>query len=194
MRIRVDGEVNALRVAIRKSALIRTLSREIPVALDPANTNRGHIPGRLFAVCEEVRRTAPGGSVNATIRDKFHGAAPASPQKVFRALEAGAQGHFSTLRKLSPGRAVIVGCRALRQSSSGSSVGRRKATTIASSAPLRPEDRGSPGPVFRSWTVSRLRPFAIVFGLIPSSRLSAAVDVFDRGIAARRAGVVVAQP
>jgi hypothetical protein len=49
-------------------------------------------------------------------------------------------------------------------------------------------------PVLRSSTVSRLRHFATVFGLMPSSRLSAAVEACDRCIAARMAYVVVALP
>lgn len=106
MRIRADGEVNALRAAILKSVLIRNLKKEAPVALDPANTNKGYILGRLFAVYEEVQRAALGGNVNATIKDKFYGAASATPQKVFRTLDAGSQNHFSKLRKQSPGRAV----------------------------------------------------------------------------------------
>ena len=107
MRIRADGEVNALRVAILKSVLIRNFDmKEAPVALDPDNTNKGYMLGRLFAVYEEVQRAALGGSVNATIKDKFYGAASATPQKVFRTLDAGSQNHFSKLRKQSPGRAV----------------------------------------------------------------------------------------
>lgn len=107
MRIRADGEVNPLRAAILKSILIRNFkSKEAPVALDPANTNKGYMLGRLFAVYEEVQRAALGGNVNATIKDKFYGAASATPQKVYRTLDAGAQNHFSKLRKQSPGRAV----------------------------------------------------------------------------------------
>ncbi|MFN3275247.1 MAG: type I-C CRISPR-associated protein Cas8c/Csd1 [Paracoccus sp. (in: a-proteobacteria)] len=107
MRIRADGEVNALRAGILKSVLIRNFnSKEAPVALDPANTNKGYMLGRLFAVYEEVQRAALGGNVNATIKDKFYGAASATPQKVYRTLDAGSQNHFSKLRKLSPGRAV----------------------------------------------------------------------------------------
>lgn len=107
IRIRADGEVNALRAAILKSVLIRTFqSKEAPVALDPDNLNKGYILGRLFAVYEEVQRAALGGNVNATIKDKFYGAASATPQKVFRTLDAGAQNHLSKLRKQSPGRAV----------------------------------------------------------------------------------------
>lgn len=106
MRIRSDGEVNALRAAILKSVLIRNLNVEVPVALDLANINKGYILGRLFAVYEEVQRAALGGNVNATIKDKFYGAASAAPQKVFSALNSGSQNHFSKLKKQSPGRAV----------------------------------------------------------------------------------------
>jgi len=106
MRIRSDGEINAHRAAILKSVLKRNFSMEAPVALDPANLNKGYILGRLFAVYEEVQRAALGGNVNATIKDKFYGSASATPQKVFRTLDAGSQNHFSKLRKLSTGRAV----------------------------------------------------------------------------------------
>lgn len=107
MRIRADGEVNPLRAAILKSVLIRNFkSKEAPVALDPANTNKGYILGRLFAVYEEVQRAALGGNVNATIKDKFYGSASATPQKVFRTLDSGSANHFTKLRKQSPGRAV----------------------------------------------------------------------------------------
>jgi len=106
MRIRADGEVNAHRAAILKSVLVRNFTVEAPVALDPANINKGYILGRLFAVYEEVQRSALGGNVNATIKDKFYGSASATPQKVFRTLDAGSQNHFSKLRKQSAGRAV----------------------------------------------------------------------------------------
>src|SRR5277367_6502377 len=46
----------------------------------------------------------------------------------------------------------MVGCRAYRQSSSGSKVCLRKATTTASSSTDRTVDRGSLGPVRRSAT------------------------------------------
>ncbi|SMG55450.1 type I-C CRISPR-associated protein Cas8c/Csd1 [Paracoccus sp. J56] len=105
MRMRADGEINALRCAMLRSVLIRNLKMEAPVALDPANTNKGYILGRLFAVYEEVQRAALGG-INATIKDKFYGAASASPQKVFRTLDSGSANHFGKLRKTSPGRAV----------------------------------------------------------------------------------------
>lgn len=106
MRMRLDGAISALRVAIIKSVLIRNLRMEVPVALDTVNTNKGYILGRLFAVYEEVQRAALGGNVNATVKDRFYGSASATPQKVFAALSSGSQNHFSKLRKQSPGRAV----------------------------------------------------------------------------------------
>src|SRR5690606_17255152 len=45
MRMRADGEINALRCAMLRSVLIRNLKMEAPVALDPANTNKGYILG-----------------------------------------------------------------------------------------------------------------------------------------------------
>lgn len=106
MRMRADGQITDLRAAILKAVLTRNFTMEVPVALDPAHTNKGYILGRLFAVYEEIQRAALGGNVNATIKDKFYGAASASPQKVFRTLDSGSQNHFSKLRKQSPGRAV----------------------------------------------------------------------------------------
>jgi CRISPR-associated protein Csd1 len=105
MRIRADGEVNALRAAILKAVLIRNFNREVPVALDPDNRNRGYLLGRLFAVYEEIQRAALG-KVNATIRDKFYGAASASPRKVFALLDRGSASHLAKVRKDSPGREV----------------------------------------------------------------------------------------
>jgi CRISPR-associated protein Csd1 len=105
MRIRADGEVNALRAAILKAVLVRNFRREVPVALDPDNRNRGYLLGRLFATYEAIQRAALG-KVNASIRDKFYGAASASPQKVFALLDRGSASHLAKVRKESPGREV----------------------------------------------------------------------------------------
>ena len=103
-RIRADGEVNALRAGILKALLIRNFKMEAPVALDPENRNRGYLLGRLFALYEEIQRTALGGKVNATIKDKFYGSASATPRKVFAVLDSGSANHLSKVRKTSPGR------------------------------------------------------------------------------------------
>ena len=106
MRLRGDGDVNALRAGILKSVLIRNLKMEVPVALDPTSQNKGYVLGRLFAIYEEIQRAALGRNVNATIKDKFYGAASATPQKVFAVLDRGSANHFAKLRKQSPGWAV----------------------------------------------------------------------------------------
>jgi CRISPR-associated protein Csd1 len=99
-RIRADGEVNALRAGILKAVLIRNFNREAPVALDPDNTNKGYLLGRLFAVYEHIQTAALGSKVNATIKDKFYGSASAQPRKVFRALDSGSVNHLSKVGKL----------------------------------------------------------------------------------------------
>ncbi|TWD55486.1 CRISPR-associated Csd1 family protein [Agrobacterium vitis] len=106
MRIRADGDVNALRVGILKALLIRNFKREAPVALDPDNKNKGYLLGRLFAAYEQAQTAALGTKVNATIKDKFYGSASAQPRKVFALLESGSANHLSKIGKQSPGRRV----------------------------------------------------------------------------------------
>lgn len=88
----------------------------------------------------------------------------------------------------------IAGCVAWRQSSRGSNVCRRTATTIACQDSVRTVERGSLGPVFRSPAVTRFRHVATVFGSTPGSRLSAAIKACDRLNAAMTVCVVVALP
>jgi CRISPR-associated protein Csd1 len=108
MRIRADGEVNALRVGILKSVLIRNLKKEAPVALDPENRNRGYVLGRLFATYEQIQSAALGSRVNATVKDKFYGSASAQPRKVFAMLESGSANHLSKVGKQKPGYKVTL--------------------------------------------------------------------------------------
>lgn len=106
MRIRADGEINALRAGILKAVLNRNFNREAPVAFDPDNTNRGYLLGRLFAAYEQAQTAALGSRVNATIKDKYYGSASAQPRKVFALLESGSANHLSKVGKQSPGRRV----------------------------------------------------------------------------------------
>lgn len=107
LRIRADGDVGALRVAVLRALLVRNFKKEAPVALDTENTNRGYLLGRLFAVYERAQLAALG-DVNASIRDKFYGSASAQPRKVFHMLDSGSQNHFSKLGKQSPGYRIVL--------------------------------------------------------------------------------------
>lgn len=103
MRMRADQNVSALRVAILKSILIKNFRMEVPVSLDVSNTDRGYLLGRLFAVYEQIQTAALGPNINATIKDKFYGAASAQPRKVFHLLESGSANHLSKIGKQKRG-------------------------------------------------------------------------------------------
>jgi CRISPR-associated protein Csd1 len=113
MRMRTDGDLSGLRVAICKGTLARARrlginvhNEEIPVSLDKQSPNPGYRLGRLFAVLENAQRNALGGQVNATIRDRYYGAASATPASVFPVLLRNTQNHLGKLRKEKPGLAV----------------------------------------------------------------------------------------
>ena len=115
MRLRADGDISGLRVALCKAVLvrerrlgIRTSDEEIPVSLDKQSTQPGYLLGRLFAVQEYVQRCALGGQVNATIRDRYYGAASATPASIFPVLLRNTQNHMSKLRKEKVGLAVVL--------------------------------------------------------------------------------------
>ena len=69
-----------------------------PVSLDKEEKNPAYRLGRLFAVLEEAQERALE-HVNATIRDRYFGAASATPASVFPLLLRGVQNHISKLRK-----------------------------------------------------------------------------------------------
>ena len=113
MRMRTDGDLSGVRVAICKAVLVRNqrlgnngFKEEVSVSLDKESTSPGYRLGRLFAVLEGVQRSALGGQVNATIRDRYYGAASATPASVFPMLLRNTQNHLSKLRKDKPGLAV----------------------------------------------------------------------------------------
>jgi len=90
-RIRAEREVNYPRAAVLKACLNGKRypnEKEITVSLDPDNPNPGYRLGRLFAVLERIQEEAAGGlgKLNATIRDRFYGAASSTPATVFPML------------------------------------------------------------------------------------------------------------
>ncbi|WP_029356790.1 type I-C CRISPR-associated protein Cas8c/Csd1 [Bosea sp. 117] len=75
---------------------------ELPVSLHRENADPAYQLGRLFAAYETAQRMALG-RVNATIRDRYFGAASATPASVFPLLMRGAQNHLGKLRKSGKG-------------------------------------------------------------------------------------------
>lgn len=113
MRFRADGDISGLRVALCKGVLarerrrgIRTSKEEISVSLDKQSTQPGYLLGRLFAVLERSQNSALGDHVNATIRDRYYGAASATPASIFPMLLRNTQNHLGKLRKERMGQAV----------------------------------------------------------------------------------------
>ncbi|MBN9062168.1 MAG: type I-C CRISPR-associated protein Cas8c/Csd1 [Rhizobiales bacterium 65-9] len=69
-----------------------------PVSLERDDPHPAYQLGRLFAAVETAQRMALG-KVNATIRDRYFGAASATPATVFPLLMRGVQNHLGKLRK-----------------------------------------------------------------------------------------------
>ena len=111
-RCRAEHTVNYLRAAAIKACLNRqqrhaALSsislapeKEFLPMLDLCNTNPAYRLGRLFAVLEKIQEEASPG-LNATIRDRYYGAASSTPVAVFTTLLRLKNAH---LKKLSGGR------------------------------------------------------------------------------------------
>ncbi|MFN3694260.1 MAG: type I-C CRISPR-associated protein Cas8c/Csd1, partial [Ignavibacterium sp.] len=107
-RIRAEQNVNRTRAAILKACLNRKIriqklnQKEITMSLDPNNTNVAYRTGRLFATLEKIQEEANPG-INATIRDRYYGAASSSPITVFPRLLSLKNSH---LKKLNEGRKI----------------------------------------------------------------------------------------
>ena len=101
LRIRADQTVNYVRSAIIKACLVRNMRHhtnerevDITMALDVQNTNVAYRLGRLFALLEKAQQEANPG-LNATIKDRYFGAASATPRSVFPILLRLTQHHIA---------------------------------------------------------------------------------------------------
>jgi CRISPR-associated protein Csd1 len=81
------------RAALIKAVLVRNFKRKVSPAMDPDNKEPGYLLGRMMAVLERLQQLALGGDVNATVIDRFFGAASATPQSVFPRLLKNARHH-----------------------------------------------------------------------------------------------------
>jgi CRISPR-associated protein Csd1 len=108
-RVRAERDVTYPRAALVKAVLARetryygSLEKEVGMSLDGSTTNVGYCLGRLFAVLEKAQEEASPG-INATIRDRFYGAASATPVAAFPHLLKLKNHHLAKLE--NRGRAV----------------------------------------------------------------------------------------
>ena len=110
-RIRAEHEITYPRAALIKACINRltrfknpTIKEELQMSLDENNTNIGYRLGRLFATLEKIQQEANPG-INATIRDRFYGAASGTPVAVFGNLMRLKNHHLAKLE--SAGRRVF---------------------------------------------------------------------------------------
>lgn len=111
-RCRGEQKPTYARAAAIKASLNRLMRRtnpkslspekEFQIMLDPTNTHPAYLLGRLFATLEKIQEEASPG-LNATIRDRYYGAASSTPVAVFTTL---LRLHNHHLGKLPKGRAV----------------------------------------------------------------------------------------
>ncbi|EKD96705.1 MAG: hypothetical protein ACD_23C01325G0003 [uncultured bacterium] len=102
-RIRSDGDVGRLRVALIKAVLQRNSrifgnTKELPMALNRDEPDIAYRLGRLFAVLEIAQRAALG-NLNASIRDRYYSGASTTPNSIFPMLMKNYKNHHSDLRK-----------------------------------------------------------------------------------------------
>ncbi len=110
IRCKAEQEVTTLRAAVLKAWLNRDHRRQNPDTtadhqhfkeeLDMEQTDTPYLLGRLFAVLERIQQQAMPG-INATIRDRYYGAASTTPVSVFTTLLRLKNAH---LKKLGDGQ------------------------------------------------------------------------------------------
>lgn len=115
MRVRGDHHLDRIRMALIKGLIVRdmrlegrlptrpdgTPMEEYLMRSDPDDPNPARRLGRLFALIERAQLAALGDEINATVKDKFLGAAAATPGRVFPMLIEKAETHH--LKRLRNG-------------------------------------------------------------------------------------------
>ncbi|WP_395455667.1 type I-C CRISPR-associated protein Cas8c/Csd1 [Azospirillum melinis] len=120
-RLRAGEPVDGPRAALCKAILQRAAHRhrrgsanqhtdpamEVPVSLDRTEFDQAYRLGRLFAVLENVQRAALG-RLNASVRDRYYGAASATPANVFPLLLRTTSHHLKVLHRERVTRGLAV--------------------------------------------------------------------------------------
>lgn len=120
-RLRAGEPVDGPRAALCKAILQRAAhrhqrgsanpytdpAREVPVSLDRTEFDQAYRLGRLFAVLENVQRAALG-RLNASVRDRYYGAASATPASVFPLLLRTTPHHLKVLHRERVTRGLAV--------------------------------------------------------------------------------------
>jgi CRISPR-associated protein Csd1 len=109
-RMRADQDFNKLnyyRAAFIKAILNRNYNKELTMSLDITRESIPYLLGRLFSILEKVQEESAGGSLNATIKDRYFSTASTSPKVVFPVILRLAQNHFKKLKSTKPGLAVV---------------------------------------------------------------------------------------
>jgi CRISPR-associated protein Csd1 len=102
-RIRSDGDMSSLRIAMIKAVLNRNYrfdqSKEaIAMGLNKEEKDIAYRLGRLFCLLEKAQNSALG-DLSASIKDRFFAGASASPNSTFPMLLRNYQHHIAGLRK-----------------------------------------------------------------------------------------------
>ena len=107
MRVRSDQVLDRIRISLVKALIVRAMRLEgrLPepsrgqlrenylVRSDPDDPNPARRLGRLFALIERAQLAALGDKINTTVKDKYLGAAAATPEQVFSKLVLAAEQH-----------------------------------------------------------------------------------------------------
>lgn len=105
-RCRAEQSVWPIRASLIKAVLNRrSPAKEVTMSLDPDEPNTGYRLGRLFAVLENIQRSAQG-DINVTIRDRYFSSAMTSPRSAFAELMRLKNAHLKKVRRSSGGLAV----------------------------------------------------------------------------------------
>lgn len=115
MRVRSDHVLDRIRLSLIKGLIVRDmrLEKRLPkradgsdneeylMEPDPDDPHPARQLGRLFALIEKAQRAALGDRINVTVKDRFLGAAAATPGRVFPSLLINAENHH--LKRLRNG-------------------------------------------------------------------------------------------